>query len=213
MDEYKSNSDKSKERETKEVIQPVVTAKISKEPPKKSFFSDFFTSDAKSIGTSIVKDVVEPGIKRGLHDALVGAADMLFYGKDHIDAYSRGNGPYYRRPGQMIDYSKRYQNTYFDDGSNPRYQQIAQTTFPSADNILYDDYGQAEEVLHAIFERLSRYGQISVGEVYSMSGISTNHDHTLFNFGWVDLNPQNTKICPTNGGYFIQFPKAVPFDN
>lgn len=201
MDEYKSNSDKSKEKE-QALPDPVVKAHIV-ENKKSSVFDGFFTSDIRSIGSSIAKDVIVPGAKRSLHDALVGIADMMLYGKDHIDSYN-----YSRPKRQFIDYSARYNNPYYDDRDCER----PRTMTPSVDNIVFDSYGEAEDCRHSIFSWIDRYGKISVRQVYSLAGVSVNSDHTKEYFGWVNLDDRNCRICPCDGGYYLSMPRAVPFD-
>ena len=206
MDEYKSNSNKSKQQTAQAPpVASVAKGKVIEKTPAKKAMDNFFAEDMKGVGTYIFKDVLIPGIKRILSTAIKGAVDTAFYGTGA--RFDDARGP--RRPGQMVDYTQR---NYFDGRDRSYGNTPVQTRTVSIDNIIFESYGEAQDVVHGLQSLISQYGIASVAQMYDLAGVSIMGDYTKHNYGWTDLNSANTRIIETREGYILDMPKALPIE-
>ena len=208
-EEYKSNSNKSKQKDSPPDAKPIVSVakgKIIEKTPARKAADNFFAEDMKGVGSYVVKDVLLPGIKRILSTAIKGAVDTAFYGTGA--RFDDMRGP--RRPGQMVDYTQR---NYFD-GRDQAYQNgpMVRTHSMSTDNILFESYGEAQDVVHGLQQLISQYGVASVAQMYDLAGVSIMGDYTKHNYGWNSITSQNTRIIDTRDGYILDMPKALPLE-
>lgn len=198
MEEYRSNSQRMKDRAEKKDIQKVTTGKVT---VKKKTFGDkirdsFVEEDGKSISDYIVNDVLVPGIKRGLFDMVTGGLEMLFYGEvkgRRRDNTTRAN------VNQRASYSSYYGSRQYDSRPQPRVQY-------EYDDILFDTREDAREVLTSMDDIVEQYGVVTVSDYYDLVGKTARW--TDNNYGWTDL--RNAQIMSVSGGYTINLPKAMP---
>lgn len=200
-EEYKSNSHRSKEKE--QGHEPMVDKKIEKvvsgavKQRKKTGLSraasTFMPGDVDSVKSYILMDVLVPSIKRAISDIVCNGINML------LGEPTRGKGgnsgaakvsyrQYYRDPDDRRDYAR------------PRAQ--AQYSY---DDIIFDDRGDAEEVLYRMEELLERFEVVSVADLFDMAGISCNY--TDNKYGWTDL--RSAHVERVRDGYVIRLPRAT----
>lgn len=201
MDEFKGNSNASKEKKTEEPrkIDPITKQVIvKKESEIKKFKQQFFTEDAKSVKGHIFMSVIVPGIQRLISDVVKNGIDWLIYGV-------KGSGA--QSGVRNVSYS-----SYYD-----RNKQSAPTIPNSAYNrsgiyavneVAFMDRGEAEEVLLRLREEVERYGMVSVADFYDM--ISQKHNYTDQKYGWRDL--RDAEVIRVRDGYSIKFPKIIPLE-
>ena len=109
MEEYKSNSHKSKEQESRKVEEKRVekVVKGSTRTKKKSELSKikdtFISEDAANVKSYIIGDVLIPAAKKAISDIVSNGIDMILYGGKSPNRDRRGSSNYisYR------DYSRR----------------------------------------------------------------------------------------------------------
>ena len=210
MDEYKSNSDKSKAKKAEtppqaNAVASVAKGKVIEKTPAKKAMDNFFVEDMKGVGNYVFKDVILPGIKRILSTAIKGAVDTTFYGSGA--KFDDARGP--RRPGQFVDYT---QKNYFDGRDRAYNNAPVRTHTVSIDNIIFETYGEAQDVIHGLQSLISQYGIASVAQMYDLAGVSIMGDYTKNNYGWTDINSSNTRIIETREGYILDMPKALPIE-
>ena len=87
-----------------------------------------------------------------------------------------------------------------------QYAQPKQTSTYSYDDILYRTRGDAEVVLAQMRELLEMYHNVSVGDLFDLSGISAPNGYTDQKFGWKDLSM--ARVVPAGNGFMILLPKA-----
>lgn len=200
-EEYKSNSHRSKEKE--QGHEPMADKKIEKvvsgavKQRKKTGLSraasTFMPGDVDSVKSYILMDVLVPSVKRAISDIVCNGINML------LGEPTRGKGgnsgaakvsyrQYYRDPDDRRDYAR------------PRAQ--AQYSY---DDIIFDDRGDAEEVLYRMEELLERFEVVSVADLFDMAGISCNY--TDNKYGWTDL--RSAHVERVRDGYVIRLPRAT----
>lgn len=197
MEEYKSNSYKSKEltknEPTKKVVKPITKATTKK---KNKLAETFISEDASNIKSYILMDVLVPAIKKAVIDIVTDGISMLFYGDT-----SHGN----RRSSTSASYISY--NRYSDRDRRDDRTSYGRSRY-SYDDIILQSRGEAEEVLDRMSEMIDTYGIVSVADMYDLVGIATNY--TDNKYGWTNL--RNAEPIRVSNGYMLKLPKAGPID-
>ena len=197
MEEYKSNSHKSKEltknEPTKKVVKPIAKATTKK---KNKLAETFISEDASNIKSYILMDVLVPAIKKAVIDIVTDGISMLFYGDT-----SHGN----RRSSTTASYISY--NRYSDRDRRDDRTSYGRSRY-SYDDIILQSRGEAEEVLDRMSEMIDTYGIVSVADMYDLVGIATNY--TDNKYGWTNL--RNAEPIRVSNGYMLKLPKAGPID-
>ena len=197
MEEYKSNSHRSKEltknEPTKKVVKPIAKATTKK---KNKLAETFISEDASNIKSYILMDVLVPAIKKAVIDIVTDGISMLFYGDT-----SHGN----RRSSTSASYISY--NRYSDRDRRDDRTSYGRSRY-SYDDIILQSRGEAEEVLDRMSEMIDTYGIVSVADMYDLVGIATNY--TDNKYGWTNL--RNAEPIRVSNGYMLKLPKAGPID-
>lgn len=203
MEEYLSNSHKSREKGVNKQIKPVITgnAKIGKKSGLTRLTDIFRPDDISDVKGYLLKDILIPEIRETVYEILRKTIDGLFsHGK------SRGTNYSSYTSASRISYSSSYTNpTRTTKGPN-----TVDSSF-NYENIIFDKRGDAEAVLIAMQDIISQYKAVSVADLYDLAEISTSN-YSLNNYGWTDINTQNSKIVRTTEGYKLFLPKATPLN-
>lgn len=202
MEEYKSNSFKSREQqqeEPKQKLEPIVTsgAKIKKKSKTSEFFGQFISEDGEKVKSYIWTDVMVPAIKKTISDVVTNAIDMLLYG-DTKSAYSK-------IPAEKVSWRTYYKSEERNSGGYVRPQVLPYTY----DEIIVQTKGQADAVLNEMANAIQEYGFVSVASMYDLVGI-TNYAFTCNSYGWTDL--RNAMIIRERDGYLLKMPKPMAID-
>ena len=203
MEDYKSNSHRSKEQpavpeqRAKKVVSGAVKTKKKTEIRK---FTDIFVAgDLASVGDYIMYDIVVPNVKRLIEDISVSGIRMFLHGKDGAKYSDRG----YSTP--KISYRSYYEQDKRD--SRPRDDYRSRGRF-DYDDLVFDSRGDAEVVLTQMDEMLDRFKVVTVLDMYDAAGVTA--PYTADKYGWTDLH--EAKIMPVRNGYVIKLPRAFPVD-
>ena len=198
MEDYKSNSHRYKERQAEEKTaehraEKVVTGGVKQR--KKSGLSRagsvFMPGDVDSVKNYILMDVLVPSIKRAISDIICNGINMLL------------GEPTRSKPsaqGAKVSYRSYYEQNDRRDYARPR----AQAAY-SYDDVIFDNRGDAEEVLCRMEELLERFEVVSVADLFDMAGISCNY--TDNKYGWTDL--RDARVARVSDGYVIRLPRAT----
>lgn len=199
MEEYKSNSNRSKEQEKSEKPAEHRTGKVisgEAHRRKKSGLSKagsvFMPGDVDSVKSYILMDVLVPSIKRAISDIVCNGINMLLgeptRSKSTGQAAKVNYRSYYEQQNDRRDYNR------------PR----AQAAY-SYDDIVFPTRGDAEEVLYRMEELLDRFEVVSVADLFDMAGISCNY--TDNKYGWTNL--RDAHVERVSDGYIIRLPRAT----
>lgn len=198
---YKPNSNKFREEQRQqEVVIPkkVVTApvKIKKKNGFQKFADEFFVDDMHKIKEFVVHDVIIPTTKKTIIDLVTSIVSMAFYGDTRGRNTSNG-------PASKVSYGGFFKNPQY--GSSAGFSTPTRTTY-EYDNIVIEDKGQAEMVLHQMDDIIMAYGQVRVADLYEMLGKTGTY--TDNNYGWKNL--QSASVQRVADGYLLKLPRVVP---
>lgn len=197
MEEYKSNSHKSRElnKKNKERPQKVVNGgvKIRKRSASRKFIDEFVSEDFSSMKTYIITDVLLPAIKKGLYDVVTNGIEMLLYGESKINKKSSSSS--------RVSYGAYYER----DERNTRRGRAGY----NYDDIILSSRAEAESVLSSMDDLIQTYGIVSVADYYDLVGKTANF--TDNNYGWTNIS--NVTVAHLrDGGYTLKLPRAVPIN-
>ena len=197
MEEYKSNSDRSKnqsqevpQRRAEKVITGGVTQRRKSGIDKLG--SIFLAGDVEDVKEYIIEDVLIPTIKRAFYDIICNGTGMLL-GERNSNKASQSSRVSYRAYYDRSDERKSRDNSN-QSRSNYSYK-----------DLIFDNRGDAEVVLEQMFELLDRYDAVSIADLFDLAGESSNY--TDNKYGWTNL--ADARVQPVRGGYVIQLPRAT----
>ena len=197
MENYTSNSHKSKDEEKKKVPVKKVEKITGGSIKKKSLIAEVLISeDIKNVKDYILTDVLIPAVKKAISDAVTNGIDMILYGETSSN-----------RKGSLS--SKVSYRSYYDRNNDRKSYYAKSRNEYSYDDVVIDTRGEAEEVLMKMDELIDIYGMVSVADFYDLVGVSSNY--TDNNYGWTNIRGA-TVVRTRNNGYMIKLPKALPLD-
>jgi len=177
---YPSNSDKSKER--KEITQ-VTKARVKRESTAKKVVGEIIREDAKSVGETVLWDVIIPTVKNLISDTVTRGIESMLYGGDTRPSRSRsGYSDYsgYSRPKDRRDRS-----------SERRPSRSARHAEPDRNEIIFDTRSDANDVIDRMSDLIDQYGQVSLADLNALIGASSNFIDD--NWGWTDMGSFNVR--------------------
>jgi hypothetical protein len=208
MQEFPPNS--SKARVPDEPIVRVTSAEAGrrKKGLGRQFKETFIGGDMKSAMHYMMLDVVIPAIQDTLIDAFQGGVERLIRGENarprrgvpssygdiigHVNygGISRGPAQSSRQPQQRMLSRRARSRQEFDE-------------------IIIPSRQEAEEVIDQMFEIMSRYGSVSVANLYGLTGIQSAHtDHK---WGWTQLRGARAVPQRRSGGFLLDLPEPEAF--
>lgn len=199
MDDYKSNSHKSKDDENKKAdkkVDKVITGSATK---RKTTLSNkiaraFVPDDISNVKEYIFFDVIVPMIKNGILDSL----ETLF-NTGRSSGGRRGRSSGHGTLGTKISYQG-----YYDDSRQRKDSGPVRAGY-SYDDIVVDSFAEAEEIIRSMEAIIEEYGTTSVADLYELAGLTgafTDRD-----FGWSNL--QTAKPEKVRGGWLLRLPRAT----
>ena len=142
-----------------------------------------------------------------LYDVFVPAFKKLI--SESVDALLYRDGD---RPRRSSDSKRSYQRYYDDRNSRSsrdrEYDRARVKSTYDYEDIMFDNRGEAEEVLEMMREQLDKYDVVSISDFYELVGISPNF--TDNKYGWDDL--RSAYVVHLRDGYIIKFPRATPLN-
>lgn len=207
MDEYPSNSNKSREETAAKApdekkIEKVVTGnvKLRKRGVARTFSDIFLTQDVDSVKHYILTDVIIPKVKDVIHDIGSEAWDSIWgiQGKSHGNTLASkvSYRDYYDKKRDNREPSRYSGGTYRDYQRTP------------INDIVLDSRGEAEDVIERMYDIIATYGTVSVADLYELCGVSCNY--TDNRYGWTDI--RNASVVRVREGFLIKMPRPMPLD-
>ncbi len=209
MQDFPANSAKARSTEPKEKIEPVTAAAAvrRKKGLGHKFKETFIGGDSRSAVDHVVFTVLIPSVRDMLYDAFESGMRSLIFGEQHRQG---------RRPGTSSGYSGLGHVAY-NRMSGPTPTRSAEPSQRSLsrrararhdfDDLVIPSRREAEEVLDRMFDLLSRYGSVSVADLYELTGIQSSH--TDMKWGWLEL--RGAKALPMRHGdqqvYLLDLPE------
>lgn len=197
MEEYKSNSDRSKnqsqevpQRRAEKVITGGVTQRRKSGIDKLG--SIFLAGDVEDVKEYIIEDVLIPTIKRAFYDIICNGMGMMLGERNP----NKGN------QSSRVSYRSYYDRP--DERKSRNNSNQSRLNYGYKD-LIFDNRGDAEVVLEQMFELLDRYDAVSIADLFDLAGESSNY--TDNKYGWTNL--EDARVQPVRGGYIIQLPRAT----
>lgn len=197
MEEYPSNSHKSKEKEEalpeKKVDKVIVgNVKTTKKKGLNKLFELFVSDEINDIKSYVLFNIVIPGIKRIISDG--------------VDVALNGETGRRRTNGTTI--ISNYRGGYHADDRS-QHDRFNIHDLYEIDDITLDNYGDCVMVLDEMNALIERYGLVSVSDLYDMLG-RTGRSHTDCKYGWNSL--KTARIIPVHGGFKLKLPRVIPLN-
>lgn len=201
MENYQSNSDKSRqEQKSEKKVEAVITgtAKTRKKDGVQKFADVFIAEDANNVKSYIMMEVIVPAVKKAISDIVTTGIDMILYGEA---GRSRKNN----------SISKVSYRNYYDRDSERVRAGSANTRRGGLDydDILFDTRGDAEAVLDAMNDIISQYGTVSVSDFYDLARVP-NDNFTMNRYGWTNIG--GATAVRVRDGYILKLPRAIPLN-
>ena len=200
MAEYLNNSYNAREKRPEgsgppdKKLEKVVSGeeKKKKKSEVKKFANIFVPEDVENVKSYILIDVIVPGIKNAIADAV---SIMLF-------------GEAGRLGGRNNKGSRASYQRYYDDRRDDRrdYGRPRAVSGFDYDDIVFDTRGDADLVLDQMESAINQYSLVSVADLYDLAGI-TCRSYTANKYGWTDL--RGAKVVRVRDGYILELPRTV----
>lgn len=203
MEEYKSNSYKSKEEKAepeKKLVKVVKgTVRTKKKSEARKFADVFISEDLSNVKSYILMDVLVPAIKKAIDDIVSDGIHMLLYNGD-------------RRGGKRSAASKVSYGQFYDRPSERRdsYKMAGSRSGLDYDEIVFETRGDAESVLSAMQDVIDQFGVVSVGDLYDLAEVTTTN-YAVNKYGWTDIRSAEP-FRLRDGGYILKLPRALPLN-
>ena len=201
MEQFKSNSDRSKRAAPEKKIEKVVSGKVQSR--KKSGVSKlaegFLQKDMGDVKSYILSEVIIPHVQKTILDVINNGLSLLFYGE--IQPKSKGTNA-----------SKVSYRSYYEKRDNDRREVYRRSSSAyDFDDIAFESRGDAEEVLVGMQDIIDRYdGVVSVFDLYELAGVHSDR-HTDNKYGWTDIS--SASVGRTRDGYYVlKLPRVMPID-
>lgn len=161
----------------------------------RQFKRTFINGTARGAAEYVVADVVVPTVRDLIFEAFQSGLERLVYGESRI---RRSGGSSYPSVGHV-----NYQG--ISSNKPPASRVLSQRSRARHDfgEIRIQSRQEAEEVIERMFDILSRYGQVTVADLYALTGIQSSH--TDVKWGWSAL--RGAKVASLRGGgYLLDLP-------
>lgn len=204
MEEYKSNSHKSREEQKETApekrVEKVVsgTVKPKKKGEMQKFADVFISEDVNNVKSYILLEVLVPAIKKAISDIVTNGIDMILYGETG-------------RTRNKSTASKVSYQRYYDKNDERRrdYSAPAARNGFDYDELVFPTRGDAEAVLDAMNEIIAQYGVVSIGDLYDLANVSMDN-FAANKYGWTDI--RGCKTVRVRDGYILKLPRALPLN-
>lgn len=198
MEEYKTNSHKSKEVTKQHAIEKVVSGRVRVKKQRKGNLekaAEIFTGqDLNSVKEHLIKDVLFPNIQKLLYDTITNGADTIIYG---------GKGKNKRSDGTRVSYWRSYDS---GSGSNNEKQTYSGRGIYNFENLLFEKKQDAEAVLDSMQEIIDQFGVVSVADLYDLADVTIDNT-TASNYGWKSI--ASAKSVATPDGWILSLSKPI----
>lgn len=197
MENYQSNSFKSKELEAKQPekkLTKVANAKLKKKSEIQKIAETFVAEDLNKVKNAVLMDVIVPAVKKVISDIVTNGIDMLLYGE--------------AKHNKTTTTSKIGYNSMYNNQNQANAARVARSSYIYNDIIL-SSRGEAEEVLNQMNEIIGTYGVVSVADLCEIVGVTG--EFTDNKYGWSDI--RDAYVERSKDGYMLKLPRALPISS
>lgn len=209
MDEYPSNSRKSRVDEPPpKKVEKIIEGEVvrRKKPLSRRFMETFFGGgDAGTVWSYILSDVLVPAAKDMVSDAVSQGVERTLFGETNR---RRQQNPT-RGLTQYTSYNRYSASPGLRRPEDPR-QGLSRRGRETHDfnEIIIGTKVEAEEVIDALFEIISKYESVTVANLYELIGETGTF--TDEKWGWTDLRAAG--VTRVKSGYLLDLPRPEPLN-
>ena len=175
---YPGNSDRAKEK--KEIV-PVAKARVKRESTARKVVGEIIKEDARSVGETVLWDVVIPTVKNLISDTVTRGIESMLYG----DSRPRSRNNYSDYSGYSRPKGSR------DRPVERRERRSSRQAEPERNEIIFDTRSDANDVIDRMSDIIDQYGQASLADLNALIGASSNFIDD--NWGWTDMGSFNVR--------------------
>ena len=184
----------------KPVIKPVAQGKVHASIGS-TVARSIFADSLKGVGNYVLHDLILPGIRDMIQSVVVGGIERALYGESAPRPYRPYTG--YSTP------ARQNRPTGWTSRTNYSAPSPAQTVAsperpPSWADLIVPSRQEAEDVLQALLDMAERYGSASVGDLFSLAGMSTTHTDESWTWNADQVNAGRVQM--RRGGYGFSLP-------
>ena len=204
MDEYKPNSNKSREEQTDEPLEKRVekvvsgTVKPKKKGEMQKFADVFISEDANNVKSYILLEVLVPAVKKAISDIVTNGIDMILYGETGKTKS--------KSTASKVSYQRYYDR---QDDRRREYSAPSSRSGFDYDDLVFPTRGDAEAVLDAMNEIIAKYEVVSIADLYDLANVSMDN-FAANKYGWTDIH--GCKPIRVRDGYILKLPRALPLN-
>lgn len=210
MEDFPANSRKARTRpEEPKRIERVTSAEAvrRKRGLGRQFKETFIGGSARMAVEYMTLEVIVPAVRDTLAEALQSGIERLIYGETR--PRRRGSTPTTYSNVGHVNYQGMSSQSPPRTSSGPRMLSRSSRTRHDFGEIVIQSRGEAEEVIDRMFDILSRYGSVTVADLYELTGIQSSHtDHK---WGWTAL-PGAKAARLRSGEFLLDLPDPQPMD-
>jgi hypothetical protein len=201
MQDFPANSQKPKQTDKQDPIKPVTSAEPvrRKEGLGHKFRATFFGGSGRDALGYMGEEVVVPAIREMIYESLHAGLQRVIFGGDTHRA-SRYGAPS-ASPNTRVAYDSISKPTQASRGLSPQ----ARARFDFQDLVI-PSRDEANEVIDQMYEILSRNGEVTVADLYTLTGIRP--DHTDMKWGWINLRGTNS-VKYGKKGWLLTLPRPT----
>lgn len=169
----------------------------------KQFKETFIGGDAKTAVRYAMFDILLPAARDMVIDVTTQGLEKLIFGDSRR---RRGSTPPQAGPTGYVSYD-RYQMGSRQSAPQRALSRRARSQH-DFDEIVLTSRVEAEEVIDQMNEIISRYGVVSVADLYASVGLPSTHVDNKW--GWTNL--PGAGVARIRGGYLLDLPEPQPLD-
>lgn len=199
MQDFPPNSRKARETEPREPIKPVTSAQKAERRNGlgDKFKRTFFSGTGREAMGSVVEDVVVPTIREMISEGAHFIIDSLIFGER--------SGPRHRHRAVNEVNVGRVDYAGISRPKTTAQRSVSRRSRARHDfaDLVISTKAEANDVLDIMYERLSRYGEVSVADLYELTDVQSTH--TDMKWGWTNLRGAQARPL-RQGGYLLDLP-------
>ena len=184
---------------------------LKRRTPGQRFSQTFLNNgDVKTVGHTILLDVIVPALKEMIFSAGRDALSMFLWG----DTRASGKSTLRSGGGIVRDYSS-YSSSLSRSRDNNRVDIYRPEDTPRYNNLVFEIRGDAQNILYNMREYINTYDGIPIIRLYELVKEETGIDIPMTSqdakYGWSDLT--NAYVRQVRGGYLLDLPNPIELEH
>lgn len=187
--------------QSKPEVKPVAKGRVSKSIGA-TVARSIFAESVSGVGNYVLHELILPNIREMIQSVVVGGIERALYGDSAPKPYRPRTGyGFYSAPSRPAGWTSR--TNYSAGAPTPRDDQWTNRP-PSYSDLVVPSRQEAEDVLQALLDMAERYGSASVGDLFSLAGMSTTHVDESWT--WNANEVSQGRVQMRRGGYGFSLP-------